>query len=78
MVKTTLYLDQDLALELRQLAEAERRPQAELIREALVSYTRRRKRPRPPGIGEFSSGHPDTSVRAEEILAEAARKGRWR
>jgi predicted transcriptional regulator len=78
MTKTTVYLDADLAVTLRQLATSEGRAQAELIREALAEYTRRRKRPAIPGIGEFDSGHTDTSQKAERILRRAAGRGKWR
>lgn len=78
MTKTTVYLNEDLALTLRQLATSEGRAQAELIREALAEYARRRKRPAIPGIGEFDSGHTDTSQKAEQILRRAAGRGKWR
>ena len=68
MTKTTVHLDADLAVTIRQLAANEGRRQAELIREALADYIKRRKRPAIPGLGEFDSGHSDTSVKAEEIL----------
>jgi predicted transcriptional regulator len=78
MTKTTVYLDADLVVTLRQLATSEGRAQAELIREALAEYARRRKRPAIPGIGEFDSGHTDTSQKAEQILRRAAGRGKWR
>jgi predicted transcriptional regulator len=78
MTKTTVYLDPDLAVTLRQLATSEGRAQAELIREALTEYARRRKRPAIPGLGEFDSGHTDTSEKAEQILRRAAGRGKWR
>jgi predicted transcriptional regulator len=78
MTKTTVYLDSDLALAIRQLAANEGRPQAELIRAALAEYARRSKRPPIPGLGEFDSGHSDTSEKAEEILRRAAGRGKWR
>ncbi len=78
MTKTTVYLDSDVALTLRQMAEAQGRSQAEIIRHALETYTRSAKRPKIPGIGEFDSGHTDTSERAEQILKSAAKRGRWR
>lgn len=78
MTKTTVYLDSDIALTLRQMAEAQKRSQAELIRDALAAYTRNTKRSKIPGIGEFDSGHTDTSERAEQILKRAAKRGRWR
>jgi hypothetical protein len=75
MTKTTVYLESDVALDLRRIAAVEGRSQAELIRDAIAAYTRGKKKPRIPGVGEFDSGHTDTSTRAEEILAEAARSG---
>ena len=78
MVKTTVYLDTDVVLSLRRMAESEGRSQAELVRDALQNYTRKAKRPKLPGIGEFHSGHTDTSSRADQILRRAAKRGRWR
>jgi predicted transcriptional regulator len=78
MTKTTVYLNSDLALVIRQLAAQQGRSQAELIRDALAEYARRGKRPAIPGLGEFDSGHSDTSEKAEEILRRAAGRGKWR
>ena len=78
MVKTTVYLDNELALSLRHLSEVEGRSQAELIRDALKAFTSQRIRPMPTGTGEFHSGHTDTSQRDKEILRETAKRGGWR
>ena len=78
MVKTTIYLDQGVALRLRQLAETKKRSQAELIREALADYSMRDERPAIPGVGEFRSGRADTSGRAKDILKKASAHGKWR
>jgi predicted transcriptional regulator len=78
MVKTTVYLDRDVALKFRQLAEVKGRSQAELIREALAQYAIEAARPSIPGAGEFRSGRADTSERAHEILAKASKAGKWR
>jgi hypothetical protein len=78
MVKTTVYLEPGTALDLKQLATAQGRSQAELIRDGLSDYTRKKKRPPIPGIGEFDSGHTDTSERAEEILRKASASGKCR
>jgi predicted transcriptional regulator len=78
MVKTTVYLESDLALSLRRMAESEGRSQAELIREALETYTRGRKRTLPRGLGKYSSGEKDVSERTKEILREASKRGKWR
>jgi len=78
MVKTTVYLSNDLVLRLRQLSAAKGLSQAELIRDAITKYTRHQKRPPIPGIGEFDSGESDVSERAEKILWEASKHGKWR
>ncbi len=78
MTKTTVYLDPEMALALRQMAEVQGRSQAEIIRQALETFTRSVKQPKIPGIGEFDSGHTDTSERAEQLLRRAAKRGRWR
>jgi predicted transcriptional regulator len=78
MTKTTIYLDTDTVLALRQMAESQGRPQAELIREALDAYTAKGKRPLPRGMGKYDSGESHVSERAEEILRKAAKRGRWR
>lgn len=78
MVKTTVYLDIDVVLKLRRMAESNGRSQAELIRDALETYTRRRKRPLPRGLGKYASGETDVSGRTKEILRDAAKRGKWR
>ena len=78
MVKTTVYLDSQIVMALRQLSQQEGRSQAELIRDALSEFARARKRPPIPGVGEFDSGESDVSARAEEILREASAQGKWR
>lgn len=78
MIKTTVYLDNEVALALRRMAESEGRSQAELIRDALLSYTRTNKHPKLPGIGEFDSGRTDTSERADQLLKRAAKRGKCR
>lgn len=76
MVKTTVYLDETVAVKLRQIAKAADRSQAEVIRDAIETYTRGVERPRPKGIGAYRSGRSDVSETAEEILRRAARKRR--
>ena len=78
MVKTTVYLDGELALTLRQIALLEGRSQAELIRDALHDFTRQRTKPPIPGVGEFDSGESNVSGCAKEILREASTGGKWR
>lgn len=78
MIKTTVYLDPEIALAFRQLASTHGKSQAELIREALALYARQSGRPKPKGIGAYRSGRSDVSERAEELLRQAARDGSWR
>ncbi len=73
MVKTTVYLDPQTAMTLRQLAGAQGRSQAELIREALAIYTRQIERTLPKGMGQHRSGRSDVSERAEELFHKAAK-----
>jgi len=77
MVKTTIYLDSEIVLKLRQMAASRGRKQAELIRDALVAYARDDKRPLPRGLGKYDSGERDVSERAEKILHDAAKQGKW-
>jgi hypothetical protein len=78
MVKTTVYIDPEMALTLRQLSLLEGRSQAELIRAALLEFARQRKRPPIPGVGAFDSGDTEVSEHAKDILREASRPGKWR
>jgi ribbon-helix-helix CopG family protein len=68
MRRTTLYLDADLELLLKKETLRQRRPMAELVRDALRAYLGRPSGRTPPGAGAFSSGHRDTAARAEELL----------
>ena len=78
MVKTTVYLDEDVVTRLRVLARMRGRSQAEMIRDALARFVEAESqsmvRPAPVGAGQFRSGRPDVGRRAEELLRQAARK----
>ena len=61
MVKTTVYLDDDVAAALKVMSEESSRPTAQLIREALRTFAARGTAPPlPSGMGLFDSGHTDT------------------
>lgn len=67
--KTTVYLDAPAYRRLQQLARQERRPAAELVREAVAEYVRRRAPARRPrSIGVARSGRRDLGQRAEQLL----------
>jgi hypothetical protein len=69
MEKTTVYLDPADHRRLKALARQEGRSTAELIREAVAEYARRRAGGlRPASLGAGRSGRRDLSERAEELL----------
>ena len=77
VIKTTVYFDEDLALTVRQIAQAEGRAQADLIRDAVAQYVARARRPRSTGIGAYHSGRTDVAERAEELFGELVHEQRW-
>ena len=70
MKRTTIYLEPELEVLLKLEVLRQKRPMAELIREAVHTYVTRERRQAPPGAGAFASGRADTADRAEEILRE--------
>lgn len=62
MKKTTIYLPEDLVIEIKTVSKQDRRSEAEVIREALSAYLAQRKRPLPSVFGMGSGG----SIRASE------------
>lgn len=74
LAKTTLYLPEDDYRRLKALARREGRAAAELVREAVSEYTRKRiRRAGPKSLGVARSGRDDLSERAEELLAGMGR-----
>jgi hypothetical protein len=70
MKRTTIYLEPELEVLLKLEVLRQKRPMAEIIREAVHAYVTREPRRVPPGAGSFASGRSDTAERAEEVLAE--------
>ena len=70
MVKTTVYLPEDLKHRLEQIARAQQRSEAEIIRTALAEFTAAQHRPRP--TLPLFRGRAVTNIaeRVDEILAE--------
>ena len=63
----------------RTQAERTQQRKEQIIREAILSYTgKASRRPRPKGVGAYTSGRTDISERAEELMRSAARSRRWR
>lgn len=66
--KTTVYLDPEDYARLKQLARREGRKTAELVREAVAEYARKRGQGAARSIGAGRSGSGDIGERAEELL----------
>ncbi len=70
MQKTTVYLEPEAYRRLKQLARAQGRAPAEMVREAVAEYTARHAPKRKArSVGAFKSGRRDLGQRAEELLA---------
>lgn len=67
VVKTTVYLPDDLKEALDRLAAASGRSEADLIREAIGALARTAPRPRPRGA-LFAGDGPSLAERDEEAL----------
>ena len=67
---TAIYLEPELEVLLKLEVLRQKRPMAEIVREAVQAYVTRKPRQAPPGAGAFASGRADTAERAEDVLAE--------
>jgi hypothetical protein len=67
MVKTTVYLPEALKDRVAQLARAQGRSEADVIRAALEAFTTGSSPPR-PRLGLFDSGRSDLGRRADDYL----------
>jgi predicted transcriptional regulator len=73
-LKTTVYLDAEDYERIKEIARAENRAPAELVREAVAEYAeRKRPRRRPKSIGAGRSRRGDVAERAEELLVGMGR-----
>ena len=70
MKRTTIYLQPALELGLKREARRQKRPMAELIRDAIQRYLGQASDRRPPGAGAFDSGRSDTTADIDTALAE--------
>lgn len=68
MMKTTVYLPDELKTALERAAAETGCSEADLIREGVRLALARRASPAPT-IGVFASGWPDASERVDELLA---------
>jgi len=71
MIKTTLYLKEEDYQRLRAIARRQKRPAAEVIREALAEYAKAHEveEALPKSLGAGHSGRGDLSERAEQLLS---------
>ena len=69
MVKTTVYLPEELKRALERAARTRGRSEAELIREAVTALVAEEEPPR-PRLPLFSSGDGTLASRVDEILAD--------
>lgn len=79
MRRTTIFADEELLNEIREMAHDEQRSAAELIREAIVSYIAKKREPVEKklsflGIGE--SGRSDVAETHEELLWQKSIKSK--
>jgi len=70
MKRTTIYLGPELEVLLKLEMLRQRRPMAEIVREAVQAYVAREPQKAPPGAGAFASGRRDGAERVDEILRE--------
>jgi hypothetical protein len=70
MKRTTIYLDPELEVLLKLEMLRQKRPMAELVREAVQAYVTREPSRTPPGAGAYGSGHDDTADRADQLLED--------
>jgi hypothetical protein len=69
MKRTTIYLPPELEVLLKLEMLRQKRPMAEIVREAVTAYVTREPSQAPPGAGAFASGHADTAERADAVLS---------
>lgn len=70
MQRTTIFADEYLLREIKDLAKMEKRSVADLIREALIQYVNTRKKPavRMSFIAIGNSGRHDLAEKHEDLL----------
>ena len=68
MKRTTIYLEPDLELRLKRETRRQKRPMAELVRDAIRRYIGDAPGRRPPGAGAFASRRKDTAGNTDDAL----------
>jgi hypothetical protein len=72
----TILVDDETAAALRELAAAEKRSEADIVRTALAAYSQG-ARPHLKGVGKYHSGRTDVSQKARELIRQDVEAGRW-
>jgi Ribbon-helix-helix protein, copG family len=67
MVKTTLYLPDELKRDVARMAAESGRSEADIIREAIAALVGKQRRPRPRG-GLFAGGDASLAEQTEQAL----------
>ncbi len=78
MKRTTIFIDEEIYYDIKELAEEDQKTISEILREALVRYLKERKKKKKLSIiGIAESGRNDIAERHEDILWQEAknRKG---
>jgi hypothetical protein len=70
MKRTTIYFDPELEVLLKLEMLRQRRPMADIVRQAVHAYVTSEPRQAPPGAGAFTSGQTDIAGRVDEVLRE--------
>lgn len=71
MKRTTIYLEPELEARLKRETRLQKRPMAELIREAVRAYVGQDPPREPPGAGAFASGRRGTAGDVEAALRKS-------
>lgn len=76
MKRTTIFADEELLREIREISAEENRSIAEVMREAMMSYVgrKRKKKNKLSFVGVGKSGRKDIAERHEELLWKKERK----
>ncbi|MDA8241024.1 MAG: ribbon-helix-helix protein, CopG family [Nitrospiraceae bacterium] len=76
MKRTTIFADDDLLNEIREISREENKSVAEIVREAMLGYIqkKRQKKKTVSFIGIGSSNRKDVAERHEELLWKKATK----
>jgi hypothetical protein len=76
MTAITVQLSDEVAHDLRRLAETQQRSEAEIVCEALAAYVRT-ARPLPKGMGKYHSGQSNVAEHARDLLRQAVKEKQW-